>query len=79
MSRFDYRRAPALSDYGITTGSTAEPKAFDAQTRDIPCQAACPTKTDVPGYIEKIHQNDVGVAYAINLEHNSDLIRRMSL
>lgn len=36
----------------------------------VPCQAACPIQTDVPGYIEAIREGDMDLAYAINRRDN---------
>ncbi len=33
---------------------------------NVPCQAACPIQTDVPGYIEAIIHGDYETAYMIN-------------
>ena len=37
---------------------------------NIPCQAACPAGTDIPGYLEAIYQGRHGEAYRINLRDN---------
>jgi NADPH-dependent glutamate synthase beta subunit-like oxidoreductase len=37
---------------------------------NIPCQAACPAGTDIPGYLEAIARGDYAAAYRINLEDN---------
>lgn len=37
---------------------------------NIPCQKACPAGTDIPGYLEAIHQGDFARAYDINLRDN---------
>ena len=36
----------------------------------IPCQAACPIQTDIPGYIEAIIKGDYAEAYRINRQDN---------
>ncbi|MEI6222096.1 MAG: FAD-dependent oxidoreductase [bacterium] len=57
----------ALSaEYGIV--ETA--KDFHWITNNIPCQAACPALTDVPGYIGSIAVGDYQKAYHINKQYN---------
>ncbi len=62
-------RAPhwALS---AARGEAAAPKDFDWIEKNIPCQAACPAKTDIPGYLAAIAQGDFAGAYRINLRDN---------
>jgi formate dehydrogenase major subunit len=38
--------------------------------QNVPCRAACPAGTDIPGYLEAIHQGDMEAAYRINLRDN---------
>jgi sulfite reductase beta subunit-like hemoprotein/NADPH-dependent glutamate synthase beta subunit-like oxidoreductase/ferredoxin len=67
---FRYRMAPALAEYSVTTGESAT--LLDAKTiaRDVPCQAACPAKTNVPEYIGRVARGDHEGAYRINQEDN---------
>ena len=37
---------------------------------NIPCKAACPIMTDIPGYIQAIMEGDYGRAYRINRMDN---------
>ena len=37
---------------------------------NIPCQAACPAGTDIPGYLEAIYHGRFRDAYEINLRDN---------
>jgi|TARA_B100000959_G_scaffold243775_1_gene267292 hypothetical protein len=37
---------------------------------NIPCSAACPAMTDIPGYIQTIAAGDYETAYRINREEN---------
>jgi formate dehydrogenase major subunit len=62
-------RAPhwALS---AARGDADAPKDFDWIEKNIPCQAACPAKTDIPGYLEAIARGDFAGAYRINLRDN---------
>lgn len=43
---------------------------FDWFETNVPCQAACPAGTDIPGYLEAITDGDFARAYRINLESN---------
>jgi sulfite reductase beta subunit-like hemoprotein/NADPH-dependent glutamate synthase beta subunit-like oxidoreductase/ferredoxin len=65
-----YEMAPALAEYSATTGECAT--ALDRKTiaMDVPCQAACPAKTNVPEYIGLIARGDHDAAYRINQEDN---------
>lgn len=43
---------------------------LDWLRRNIPCEAACPARTDIPGYLEAIAAGDFDAAYRINLRDN---------
>lgn len=60
-------RQNALS---ATSGLAAQPKDFDWVTKNIPCQAACPAGTDIPGYLGAVAAGDFETAYRINLADN---------
>ena len=49
-------------------GQTA--RDLDWAARNVPCQAACPAGTDIPGYLTAIFEGDYELAYRINLESN---------
>jgi formate dehydrogenase major subunit len=67
----DYTVAPALSEYSASTPCEIRAAGdFPVIAKDIPCQEACPAKTNVPGYIELLARGDAGAAYSINLECN---------
>lgn len=51
-------------------GPADTPKDLDWLARNIPCQAACPAHTDIPGYLEAISRGDFAGAYRINLADN---------
>jgi NADPH-dependent glutamate synthase beta subunit-like oxidoreductase/ferredoxin len=38
--------------------------------RNVPCRTACPAGTDIPGYLEAIHEGRHADAYGINLRDN---------
>ena len=51
-------------------GKADAPKDFQWLEKNIPCQAACPASTDIPGYLGAIYCGDHEKAYKINLECN---------
>jgi NADPH-dependent glutamate synthase beta subunit-like oxidoreductase/NAD-dependent dihydropyrimidine dehydrogenase PreA subunit len=51
-------------------GWVHQPKDFDWLDKNIPCQAACPAGTDIPGYLDAIAQGNYDEAYLINLRDN---------
>ena len=51
-------------------GLASAPKDYDWLAKSIPCQAACPAGTDIPGYLEATAQGDYEEAYRINLRDN---------
>ena len=65
-----YDMAPNPQEHSVFTGVTAEPLDFKTYAKDIPCQQACPAKTNVPAYIEAIAKGDPDKAYLINQEDN---------
>ena len=52
------------------SGFAGHAKDFDWSARSVPCQAACPAETDVPGYLAAIAAGDPETAYRINLRDN---------
>jgi len=67
---YQYRKAPNPTEFSLFTGvgTTALDRATLA--KDVPCQAACPARTDVPAYIAALADNDPEKAYRINQEDN---------
>ena len=51
-------------------GKADAPKDFDWLEKNIPCQAACPASTDIPGYLDAVYRGEYEKAYRINLEDN---------
>lgn len=51
-------------------GYANTPKDMNWLEGNIPCQAACPAKTDIPGYLEAIYKGEYQEAYQINLRDN---------
>jgi formate dehydrogenase major subunit len=66
----DYKTAPNPSEFSVFTGVGDTEKDFQTLYKDIPCQEACPAKTNVPAYIQAIAEGDPDKAYRINLEDN---------
>lgn len=60
-------RQNALSAPG---GLVQQPKDFDWVDKNIPCQTACPARTDIPGYLAAVARGDFAAAYRINLADN---------
>lgn len=63
----DFKSLTALS---IARGDSTAPQDLHWLEQNIPCQAACPAGTDIPGYLEAIHHGRHAEAYAINLRDN---------
>ena len=51
-------------------GLAHHPGDFHWLEKNIPCQAACPASTDIPGYLAAISRDDYAEAYRINLRDN---------
>jgi formate dehydrogenase major subunit len=60
-------KAKALS---AQQGYTATARDMHWLQGNIPCQAACPAGTDIPGYLEAIYHENYAEAYEINLRDN---------
>jgi formate dehydrogenase major subunit len=67
---YPYCKATNPTEYSVVEGLGETAKDQKTLAKDIPCQAACPAKTDVPGYIEQIARGDLDAAYRINQECN---------
>ena len=65
--RTDFKSATALS---VTDGESTASQDLHWLEKNIPCQAACPAGTDIPGYLEAIYHGRFAEAYAINLRDN---------
>jgi NADPH-dependent glutamate synthase beta subunit-like oxidoreductase/NAD-dependent dihydropyrimidine dehydrogenase PreA subunit len=65
--RSEFKLAMALSVEG---GESSAPQDLHWLAQNIPCQAACPAGTDIPGYLEAIYHGRYAEAYAINLRDN---------
>ena len=65
--RADFKSATALS---IAAGESTAAQDLHWLEKNIPCQAACPAGTDIPGYLEAIYHGRFAEAYEINLRDN---------
>ncbi|HCY86555.1 MAG TPA: 4Fe-4S ferredoxin [Desulfobacteraceae bacterium] len=45
---------------------STDPRDFGQVATSVPCQAACPAKTNIPGYIRCINEKRYGRAYELN-------------
>lgn len=68
--KYNYNKAPKPKEYENQLGLNDAASAFKVLAKDIPCQNACPAKTNVPEYIELISKNRYDDAYKINQEDN---------
>ena len=57
-------------EYSVETGQASQPKDFQVLSKDVPCQAACPARTNVPEYIRLIEEGKYDEAHLINQEDN---------
>ena len=47
-----------------------DPRDFGYMAKNVPCQDACPVKTNIPGYIRCIYEGRQGRAYDLNRMYN---------
>lgn len=57
-------------DLSVRHGLAKRSKDFYWLERSVPCQHACPARTDIPGYLEAVASGDFDKAYRINLRDN---------
>lgn len=65
-----YKTAPNPSEYSTFTGRGTDARDRKAIARDVPCQEACPAKTNIPEYIRHIAHGNLEAAHRINQEDN---------
>ncbi len=72
MLRPEFKRLTALSVGAESTRPSTVSTAQDLHwlRENIPCQAACPAGTDIPGYLEAVYHGRFQDAYEINLRDN---------
>lgn len=63
-------KAPNPLEYSVDTGNTEMSTDFKVIAKDVPCQNACPAKTNVPEYIRLIKEGKYDQAHLINQEEN---------
>ncbi len=68
--KFSYEKAPSLREYSVAQGIGLSPGDRKVLAKDIPCQAACPARTNVPLYIEYLGRGNARASYQVNLECN---------
>lgn len=69
MKNDELKQNPEYS-LSIEQGEGRHAKDFDWMALNVPCRAACPAGTDIPGYLEAIYQGKPEEAYRINLRDN---------
>ncbi len=62
--------ALTVSPVSTATVRSDAPQDVHWLERNIPCRTACPAGTDIPGYLEAIHEGRHADAYEINLRDN---------
>jgi formate dehydrogenase major subunit len=65
-----YDQAPKPAELSVHAGKGRTALDLKTMARDIPCQAACPTGTNVPEYIRQLVLRDPDASYRINQEDN---------
>lgn len=65
-----YDKAPNPLEHSVRAGEGRAAGDFKAIARDVPCQEACPAKTNVPEYIRLISLGEHDAAYRVNQEDN---------
>jgi NADPH-dependent glutamate synthase beta subunit-like oxidoreductase/ferredoxin len=63
-------RSNQVSALSAERGESRAAQDLHWLAQNIPCQAACPAGTDIPGYLEAIYQGRFREAYEINLRDN---------
>ena len=65
-----HSRFKATTALSVERGESSAAQDLHWLAQNIPCQAACPAGTDIPGYLEAIYHGRFADAYAINLRDN---------
>ncbi len=66
----EYAMAVNPLETSVPTGTAETPLDLKTIARDVPCQEACPAKTDVPAYIRDIAHGNMEDAHLVNQECN---------
>ena len=59
-----------MTALSISEGDSTSAQDLHWLEQNIPCQAACPAGTDIPGYLEAVYHGRFSDAYEINLRDN---------
>lgn len=70
MTRLPVPSALSVTAHGSQAAHSTAAQDFHWLRENIPCQAACPAGTDIPGYLEAIYHGRFAEAYQINLRDN---------
>ena len=70
MARFNYTKAEKPLESSVELGTGVDALDLKTIAKAIPCQEACPAKTNVPAYIEAIAKGEHDRAYRINQQDN---------
>ena len=70
MPKIKYNMPANPLETSVFTGMGEKPLDRKTIAKDVPCQHACPARTDVPEYIRAIAYGDMDTAYRINQEDN---------
>ena len=65
-----YQKAVNPLEYSVDTGIAEKKTDFQVIAKDVPCQAACPAKTNIPEYIRLIKEGKIDQAHKINQQDN---------
>ena len=65
-----YEKAFNPTEYSRRTGEGDAALDFKTIAKDVPCQAACPAKTNIPEYIRLIDEGNPDAAHLVNQEDN---------
>ncbi len=60
----------SITALSLQQGESSAAQDLHWLAQNIPCQAACPAGTDIPGYLEAIYHGRFAQAYEINLRDN---------
>ena len=60
----------AFNALSVRKGAACAPRDLDWSARNVPCQEACPARTDIPAYLAAVFNGEHDLAYRINLESN---------
>lgn len=70
MSIHYTNKAPNPLEYSVDVGHGTDPTDLKVIAKDVPCQNACPARTNVPEYIRLIMEGRYDQAHQINQEDN---------